>query len=597
MFIAIVARVWLIVHTHGVMDGDEATVGIQAEHILRGEFPVYYYGQSYLGNIQAYIIALLLFVAGPSVWVMRIEPILTSLLIVALTWNFASALTNTAGLSRRVSTLFIVVATLIAAFVPLYDAVEEMRVTGGYIESFAIMLWLLWCAFRLTQRWSQQASNRELAWRWAGLGFLVGLGLWIDPLTIYAYAAIALWIGGYVLGELFKRSRPAATLSRLALAKELLLSLWGIPPALLGFLPGLIWGAQNNWANITYILKNSGGTSTSGRLHTILKVQEIYASCLAPRAMGGALPTQPDVTSTNAHILTFGLLVVTASLLISAGGCLLSLASARPLLVRIRQLTLLPLLFFICTSAIFCFASISTGAIYSGCGTVDYVGRYVVALVLCLPFFVATAISLPLMLAQTREETFTGEQQDGGQGRVHPTPPRRSRLWWLQVALLGVLVLYFASQTVAYAQADPIATFRPTGCVADNPIDVTPLIAYMQQNNIHYAWAASWIGNPITFETSGTIIATDIPGRVRANSQLVLRQDRPSIIIIARHNDAHPAFLHLLDTNGVTYRLMRFYSNPRTDVLFITPLNRTVSPLDPTFGKPLKKLLIGCVVE
>ena len=49
--VAILVRVWLIVHTNGVMDGDEATVGLQAEHILRGEFPVYYYSQAYLGSL------------------------------------------------------------------------------------------------------------------------------------------------------------------------------------------------------------------------------------------------------------------------------------------------------------------------------------------------------------------------------------------------------------------------------------------------------------------------------------------------------------------------------------------------------------------
>jgi hypothetical protein len=84
---------------------------------------------------------------------------------------------------------------------------EEMRVQGGYMEAFVIMLWLLFCAFRLTQRWGQQASWRELGLRWAGIGLLIGLGLWIDPLIIYACAAIAIWIGGYFVLELVKPHR------------------------------------------------------------------------------------------------------------------------------------------------------------------------------------------------------------------------------------------------------------------------------------------------------------------------------------------------------------------------------------------------------
>jgi hypothetical protein len=596
--IAVVARVWLIVHTHGVMDGDEATVGIQAEHILRGEFPVYYYGQAYLGNIQAYVIAFIFLFTGPRVWAMRIEPVLTSLLIVYLTWHFASVLARAARLGKRASAFFILVATLVAAFAPLYDVVEEMRVTGGYIESFAVMLWLLLCAFRLVERWQQQARRGELAWRWVGTGFLVGLGLWIDPLTVYAYAACALWIGGYVLGELIRRGRPEIRQTRLELGKEALLSLWGVPAALTGFTPGLIWGAQNGWANLRYIFQNSGGASTGNRLHTILKVQEVYVTCLAPRALGGALPTQPDVTPAHPRILTFGLVVVGASLLVCGVSCLLSLVAPQDIFARLRRLTLLPLLFFLCASAIFCLASISTGAIYSGCGPVDYVGRYVVALVLCLPFFVAAAFSIPLMLMEERASAFVGADNNRVPGKAEASSagrPASSRLWWMQGLWLVILVVYFATQGMAYIQADPTYTFHPTGCVAENPTDVTPLIEYMQSHHIHYAWASSWIGNRITFQTNAALIVTDLPGRVPANSQLVLRQARPGIFMLARHADTHPAFLRLLDSTGVTYQVARFFAEPGIDVLFVLPLNRTVSPLDPAYKLALKKILIGCL--
>src|SRR5579863_2159176 len=45
--LAIILRAWLVIHTNGVIDGDESLVGIQAEHILRGEVPLYFYGQAY----------------------------------------------------------------------------------------------------------------------------------------------------------------------------------------------------------------------------------------------------------------------------------------------------------------------------------------------------------------------------------------------------------------------------------------------------------------------------------------------------------------------------------------------------------------------
>ena len=220
-------------------------------------------------------------------------------------------------------------------------------------------------------------------------------------------------------------------------------------------------------------------------------------------------------------------------------------------------------------------------------------GRYTVPLVVCLPFFVAAALCVPLLIVQEFEKAAIDGSPRVLTSRL--SVATTSRLWSAQGTLLGILVLYFAIQGIAYVQADPVYTFYPTGCVAQNPTDITPLIEYMQQNHLHYAWASSWIGNRITFETNAAIIATDLPGRVRANSQLVLRQTRPSIFLLARHNDSHPAFLNLLEANHVTYQIKRFYSVPGVDVLLITPLNRTVSPLDPVYAVPLKKILIGCL--
>src|SRR5258708_17975030 len=73
LLIALVLRLWLIVHTHGVIDGDESLVGRQAEHILQGEFPVYFYGHAYMGSLEVYLVALLFAIFGPSFWALLTE--------------------------------------------------------------------------------------------------------------------------------------------------------------------------------------------------------------------------------------------------------------------------------------------------------------------------------------------------------------------------------------------------------------------------------------------------------------------------------------------------------------------------------------------
>ncbi len=590
--LVILLRVWLIVHTLGVMAGDEMMVGLQAEHILRGELPVYYYGQPYMGSLEAYLAALIFRFTGPAVWAMRLETIPMSLLMVYLTWRFAAVLADTAHLPARLKMTFMTTAALVAAFPPLYDMAEEMRVQGGYMEAFVIMLWLLFCAFRLTQRWGQQASWHELALRWAGIGLLVGLGLWIDPLIIYACVTITIWIGGWFVLQLVKPRRQAPGRPRLALLKEGLLFLSAVPALLVGFLPGLIWGAQNNWANISYFFQ-FGGTSFAGRLLTIAKVTGLYTYCLAPRALGGSLPTQPDVTTADPHLVTFGLFIAFSSL--ALGVASLMLAQQHPAFVRVRQLTALPLLFILCASIIFSITPNSSAAVGSGCGPSDAAGRFVVPLVDVLPFLIATLIIFPGLILQERQQDQV--QQGANEHPAHRfnSSRRSSLLAFIQVGLLVVLVLYFGMQGIAYAQADPNYTFQATGCLSRNPTHIDPIVDYLRSNHIHYVWATGWVGDHITFASDDSIVATKTGGRIVSDDEALMHANRASVLVLAAHNDLHPDFLYELNANHVTYRVARFYSAPGVDALIVTPLNRTLSPSDPAFTRLFKRSFGGCL--
>src|SRR5947209_20380257 len=108
LLLTLIVRIWLTIHTHGVIAGDEAIVGLQAEHILRGERPVYYYAQPYMGSLEAYLAALIFLFTGPAVCAMRLVSIPMSLLMVYLAWRFAAALAETANLSARLKTSFLI---------------------------------------------------------------------------------------------------------------------------------------------------------------------------------------------------------------------------------------------------------------------------------------------------------------------------------------------------------------------------------------------------------------------------------------------------------------------------------------------------------
>nr|HMN61443.1 hypothetical protein [Anaerolinea sp.] len=39
------------------LNSDEAIVGLMARHILLGERPIFFYGQSYMGSLDAFLVA------------------------------------------------------------------------------------------------------------------------------------------------------------------------------------------------------------------------------------------------------------------------------------------------------------------------------------------------------------------------------------------------------------------------------------------------------------------------------------------------------------------------------------------------------------
>ena len=284
---------WLVIRTHGLVDGDEALVGIQAEHILRGELPIYFYGQPYMGSLEAYFVALVFAIFGPSAWALRTEPALLSLALVWLTWRLAAALADSAQLPPYARRLFMTIAALLAAIPPLYDAVAELRTWGGLIETFVLMLLLLLSVFQLTRRWHAGASVRELAWRWAGIGFIIGLGFWVYPLIAFALLAAFIWLACDRIAASIQLRRDLVEIPRrsvtalLRSTKVLLPAVAAIPTALLGFTPALIWGASHQWENVAFIvhLGNEDGTGLREKLRTIIRVTRLYIDSVAPRVI------------------------------------------------------------------------------------------------------------------------------------------------------------------------------------------------------------------------------------------------------------------------------------------------------------------------
>ncbi|HVB62642.1 MAG TPA: hypothetical protein VNE61_15730 [Ktedonobacteraceae bacterium] len=598
---ALLVRIWLVVHTNGVINGDEALVGIQAQHILRGEFPVYYYGQPYMGSLEAYLMALIFAVAGSSVWTLRAEPILLSLVIVWLTWRLAAALADAAHLPAYAKTTFQTIAAICAAVPPLYDTVQELRTLGGYVETFIIMLLLLLAALRLTQRWQAGASHKELALRWLGIGFIIGLGFWVDPLVISAVLAVALWILVFFVASLFQVRHKVASERRSALFSHvgnLLLGAATIPGFLLGAAPALYWGATNQWANLQYILQLSSSTTFNQRLALFGKLFQLYTTSVAPRIIGGSLPIENSALALfSTLLLDIGILVIGITVVLTV----LSLFWRQQTLVRLRRLVALPLLFGVFSALIFCTSSTSAAGLHTP--QYDLTGRYATPLMLALPFFFAALTAIFSIFCHELKELqprAAAEKQETSLAPASLAPGKDERAGisvMLQVILFGAIAFYLLGLAYSTGLADPAYTFQSPSCPIA-PANDAPIIAYLQQQHVHYAWALTWLGYPIIFQTNENIIVAD-PRLVANNNpaqtptdrtpaylSAVLHADRPAILAFVPHNDANPTLLQTLDSMGITYQVKRFPSEagapaqPGTkaqlavDVLVVTSLSR-----------------------
>lgn len=315
-------------------------------------------------------------------------------------------------------------------------------------------------------------------------------------------------------------------------------------------------------------------------MHTVAQVASSYTTCVGPRIISGATPLESGLlTVIHSPLLIIGVLCTLGSVVLIAG----SFIWHYPVLLRARRLAALPALFGTASAVLFCVSSASASILIS-CQD-DFGGRYAAPLVMALPFFFATIFTL---LSMSIYEKRPGQQTGGA---THATDVQLSSGTSRQrtsVALIGLFVLlfaYLAGQATTYGLTNPDLAFQSPWCTLA-PANYEPIIAYMEQEHIQYAWATNLLAYPISFKTNNKIIMADPEAlihpsatinRIPSYTDAVNNADRPSFLIFVKHGDPHPDLLQVLDGEHVTYKTALFPSQPGVDVMVVTPLSRTVS--------------------
>jgi hypothetical protein len=168
-------------------NSDEATMGLAAVHVAAGhDQPVWFYGQAYMGTLEAYLAAPFVALFGPHTAVLRLPLLPLYAAFLLLMFGLTRALFST-GLAWFTVALLALGADRVVK--------NELIAAGGYPEILpaAALLFLLawWLA-----RTRGEAGPKRLA-AFAAWGLTAGLCLWVDWLVLpYVGAAAVVLVAG-----------------------------------------------------------------------------------------------------------------------------------------------------------------------------------------------------------------------------------------------------------------------------------------------------------------------------------------------------------------------------------------------------------------
>ena len=196
LLLAVGFKVALLLEDVFPFNSDEAIVGLMAKHILDGERPIFFYGQAYMGSLDAWLTAGGFAIFGEKVWVIRLLQTLLYLATTAISMYLVRLYSESAW------------QPIITGLFLAFPAVNMMLYTtvslGGYGESLLLGSLLL-VVYTLYRR-KEPGSLMSLGLL-ACIGFISGFSFWVNGITlVYSLPVFGLvfWHTGKIHLKSFK---------------------------------------------------------------------------------------------------------------------------------------------------------------------------------------------------------------------------------------------------------------------------------------------------------------------------------------------------------------------------------------------------------
>ncbi|MBI9036405.1 MAG: hypothetical protein JEZ03_18250, partial [Bacteroidales bacterium] len=198
IFIILVSIGWksfLLAQNAFSFNSDEAIVALMARHILQGNFPLFFYGQSYMGSLDAFLVAAVFTLVGQKVLAIRILQTTLYVFVLLTSWMILALMKAT---KRQIITSLLLLS-IPTVNVTLYTTVS----LGGYNEALIIGNCILILTLLFVKDEHETIKYHKKNLILAGIGFFAGFGLWVNGLTlVYSFSSFF-----YIIWYLYQRRR------------------------------------------------------------------------------------------------------------------------------------------------------------------------------------------------------------------------------------------------------------------------------------------------------------------------------------------------------------------------------------------------------
>jgi len=241
--IAASLKLGLVLANRVPFNSDQAIVGLMARHILNGERPIFFYGQAYMGSLDAWLVAAGFRIFGEAAWVINLVQGLL----------YGGTIFTTAWIGWKIfedARIGLVAAWLLAmptVNVTLYTTIS------GYGEALLLGNLMLLTALKIGRQ--LRSFRLPARYLWLLLGFIFGLGFWLLGLTIVYAVPVCI----YLILTLYRYYRTG--IDHQHLWRKYAISLAAVfSGAIMGSFPWWVYAFEHGFGQL--ISELSGGAST-----------------------------------------------------------------------------------------------------------------------------------------------------------------------------------------------------------------------------------------------------------------------------------------------------------------------------------------------